>query len=371
MFVPRFAEAGHNMAISCFYGLEGGCLEWNGIKCYPTDITRFGAMLLGEYAGHHAGGDRTAPLVMTLQDLWPLVQGLPNLQGIRFACWTPVDHDPLPPMVGQFLRESGAQTIAMSQHGLGALQQADFEALYVPHAVDTKAFRPRRDERDALRTALKVPTDAFVVGMVANNQGLPSRKCFPQVFEAFAQLRKKHTDAVMYVHADVHGRNGGVNLIQLASSCGIDPDSMRTSDQLALALGIPQPVIAEIINCFDVLAMPSMGEGFGIPLIEAQACGVPVITTEWTAMTELCGAGWLVQGDKWWDQMQGAYQKVPYVADIAEAMDNAYNDAEGLSEQAVAFAAAYDVDRVMVEHWLPTLDLVLRPREVPALRIAA
>jgi len=176
---------------------------------------------------------------------------------------------------------------------------------------------------------------------------------------------------ILYVHADVLGRNQGVNLVQLAASCGIDPNSMRTSDQLSLHLGIPQSLVANVVSCFDVLANPSMGEGFGIPLLEAQACGIPVITTEWTAMTELCGAGWLVQGDMWWDQTQGSYQKAPFVSDIAEALENSYSGAEGLQDQAVAFAAAYDADIVMRDYWTPVLEQVLKPREVAPLRKAA
>ena len=88
-------------------------------------------------------------------------------------------------------------------------------------------------------------------------------------------------------------------------------------------------------------------------------------------MTELCGAGWLVQGDKWWDQLQGAYQKTPFVSDIYEALENAYKHGEGLSEQAVRFAADYDADRVMADYWTPVLEKVLAPREIPALRLAA
>jgi glycosyltransferase involved in cell wall biosynthesis len=361
------------MALSCFYGLEGGCLEWNGIRCYPTDITRFGAMLLGEYAANHCGGDRSKALVFTLQDLWPLLPGVPNLQGLRFCNWTPVDHDPLPPQVGQFLSSVDSRVVAMSRHGQRMLQDAGFDALYVPHAVDTAVFKPQHAVRAELREALKIPVDAFVVGMVGNNQGLPSRKSFPQVFRAFAEFSKRHSDAVLYVHGDVMGRNNGVNLIQLGQACGIDPDKMRTSDQLSLHLGIPQAVVANVFSTFDVLAMPSMGEGFGIPLIESQAAGVPVITTDWTAMTELCGSGWLVDGDPWWDQGQGAYQKAPFIGEILDAMEEAYTHAgsQELLEKAVAFAAGYDVNRVMEEMWLPVLAEVTRPREVEPLRVAA
>jgi hypothetical protein len=72
-------------------------IEWNDIVCYPTDATRFGNLMVGEYAEHHGQGDRTNVLVMTLMDVWVMNQGLPNMKGLKFACWTPIDHDPAPP----------------------------------------------------------------------------------------------------------------------------------------------------------------------------------------------------------------------------------------------------------------------------------
>jgi glycosyltransferase involved in cell wall biosynthesis len=368
MVAPRIKNLGHEITLNCFFGLEGGTLEWNGITCLPTDVTRFGNLLLGDYAERLGNGDRSDVLVMTLMDVWVMNQGLSNMKGLRFACWTPVDHDPVPPGVVQFLQGAQARVIAMSQFGKSRLEDKGFEAMYVPHAVDTKVFYPDRDNIKNYRAGLKIPEDAFVVGMVACNQGLPSRKAFPQVFQAFSEFHKRHSDALLYVHGDVFGRNQGVNLLELAKACDVPASALATSDQLSLHLGIPQELVAGVFNSFDVLAMPSFGEGFGIPLIEAQACGVPVITTDWTAMTELVGPGWLVQGDKWFDALQGSWFKTPYVGDILEAMEDAYQHADQKRDAAREFALEYDVDNVFDTMWKPVLAELERPREIAPLR---
>ncbi len=43
----------------------------------------------------------------------------------------------------------------------------------------------------------------------------------------------------------------------------------------------------------DVLLTTSMREGFGIPLVEAQAFGTPVIMTDFASMPGLCAGEWL------------------------------------------------------------------------------
>ncbi len=367
MTVPRLKELGHDVAINCFFGLEGGMIEWNGIICYPTDATRFGNLMIGEYAEHHGQGDRSNVLVLTLMDVWVMNQGLPQMKGLKFACWTAFHLDPAPPGVVHFLRDSQARVIAMSHFGEKALEE--FNPLYVPHMVDTNLFKPLPEHKAECRRGINLPADAFVVGMVGCNQGLPSRKSFPQVFQAFSEFRKRHDDAMLFVHADVFGRNGGVNLIELAHACGIPTAALRTSHQSAYHIGIPQDALPYIYNAFDVLAMPSMGEGFGIPLIEAQACGIPVITTDFTAMTELCGSGWLVEGDKWWDQLQNSFQTSPPVGAILEAMEEAYAHSDSMKTEAREFALGYDTDKVFQEQWVPVMAELEKPREVAPLAL--
>ena len=46
-------------------------------------------------------------------------------------------------------------------------------------------------------------------------------QAFPQVFDAFKQFHTKHSDALLYVHADVMGRNNGVNLVELGKARGV------------------------------------------------------------------------------------------------------------------------------------------------------
>lgn len=370
--VPRLQADGHEVAISCFFGLEGGCIDWNGITCLPTDVTRFGSLMLPEYAKWLGGGDPSEVTVITLQDVWVLLQNIQNIQALRVACWLPIDHDPPPPKVLAFVEQAGARVLPMSRFGQKALEDRGFDAsMYVPHMVDTTVFKPDPEHKAEYRDSLKLPRDAFVVGMVAANQGLPSRKSFPQVFEAFAEFRRRHNDAMIYLHTDIFGHNQGVNLVELAQACGIPREAFAHSDQLMLHLGIPQEVLPGVFNAFDVLAMPSFGEGFGIPLIEAQSCGVPVITSDFTAMTELCGAGWTVEGDRWWDQTQNSFQIVPSVGSILETLEEAYNHAESMGGAARDFALAYDTEKVWQENWKPALAELERPREVPPLRIAA
>lgn len=354
LFCPELAEH-YDVRISSFYGLEGAPLVYDGIKVLPGVGNSYGNESLAAHAQQFFGGLRDG-LLFTLLDVWVLDTQLMS----RFdACsWVPVDHDPTPPRVRRFFAESGAVPIAMSRFGEEQLQE--FEPLYVPHAVDCSTFKPYG--RDAARERFDISKDEFIVGMVAANKGNPSRKSFVAALQAFAELRKQHSDAVLYLHTELEGKAHGVPLEPVVEALGIPAGALRVTSQYALEFEpTPPKLMAALYSAFDVLLAPSTGEGFGIPIMEAQACGVPVIVTDFSAMQEVCGSGWKVEYSRIWTPQQ-SWQAMPHVSDIYEALRHCYQLAPAvrkqLADKARGHAKQYDRAVVLEQHLLPALTAV-------------
>jgi len=88
-------------------------------------------------------------------------------------------------------------------------------------------------------------------------------------------------------------------------------------------------------NAATMLAYPSLYEGFGMPVLEAMACGVPVITSNLSSLPQAAGpAGWLVS---------------PHDAqELATAIHQLWTDAElrhQLSQAGLKHAAAFTWQR--------------------------
>jgi glycosyltransferase involved in cell wall biosynthesis len=365
LFIPRLQALGHELAVACNYGVQGMCLEAGPVTYYPSD-SDWGNRSLGTYAEHF-----DAELVIALCDAWVLrPDEWPD--GLRVACWAPVDHYPLPPQVLKALSHEKIRPVAMSRFGERMMQDAGLEPVYVPHGVDTALFHPRPQDRDATRDELGIPREAFLVGVVAANTGNPAlpRKAFPQALLGFARFAAEHPDAWLYAHSQsTAGKAGGINLESLTVAAGCPTDRVRYSPSAIWHLGWPAALVSNLYQAFDVLLNPSMGEGFGVPIIEAQACGVPVIASDHSAMSELTKVGWLVGGDPWWDAMQDAWFTTPSVGSIHTALEAAYErrgDQE-LRDAAAGFAASYDADVVAEGFWRPAIDTLAAPREVAPL----
>ena len=136
-------------------------------------------------------------------------------------------------------------------------------------------------------------------------------------------------------------------------------------EQFQYIAGYPPEFLVDVYNASDVLMSATMGEGFGIPIIEAQACGTPVIAGGWTAMEELVFSGWKLdrhtEAIPYITQL-AATQYVPSVDAILDKLEKAYDmateDRMKLRQTAREAALQYDADLITQKYWIPTLKVI-------------
>jgi len=176
---------------------------------------------------------------------------------------------------------------------------------------------------------------------------------------AFAKFARNHPDAIMTLHSGVH-QDGGQDLEALAENIGI-LDKVRVVDQYRYTAGqISQQDLNEWYNVIDVLSAASYGEGFGLPIMEAQAAGCPVITTRCSSMEELNPLGIQVDGEPFWNGVHKGWWTRPAVPGLVQAYEDAYAARADVKPGKLRqFAREYDVDKVAVEHMGPAVEELL------------
>lgn len=359
LMLPRIAALGHDVGMCAWYGLEGGMLNFSmehqgktyPIPLYPKGRDGYGNDVVGMHAQHFK-----ADIVISLIDAWVLNAAAHSPGSIRYCPYFPVDMEPLPPPVLRVVKES-FQPIVYSRFGETMARNAGLDPRYVPHMVECNVFCPG-DKGDA-RKALGWPEAAFIVGMVAANKGTPSRKSYPEQLKAFADFSQRHPDALLYLHTNKGESDGmgGVNLPELIEQLGIQ-DRVLWPDAYGYMMGYPDGHLVNVYRGMDVLLSVSRGEGFGVPIVEAQSCGTPVIVGDWTAMGELCFGGWKVdKKDAHADYTPlAAYNWIPRPDAIRNKLESAYiADMPAFSALARAGALAYDADEVATQYWGPVL----------------
>ena len=178
----------------------------------------------------------------------------------------------------------------MSTHGVRELRSVGIEPMYGPHGVDCQIFKPNPEWRKRFRDNYGWDDSHFVIGSVGMNYG-DDRKGFIPLMRAFKKFHDAHPEARLFLHTHALGKmEGTIEYFKIATGLGIS-NLVSWPDQLAHDLGrITDEWMSATYNGMDVFCLPTRGEGFGIPLIESQACGIPLITTATTTGPELINA---------------------------------------------------------------------------------
>lgn len=355
MAVPRIKNAGHDIAISAFWGQEGSpSINSQGIMTYPRLADSYMNDVIAMHYAHHR-----AEAIISLIDVFVLD---PRKYAQMFwVAWCPIDSEPMFPSIPTHLK-SAKRVWAMSHFGERQLIAAGFTNVdYVPHGIDHKEFFPQSDKAEVLaRLKRDIGIDLankYVITMNSANKGVPSRKGFNEAFASFRMFSETHPDAVLYVHSEMLGIHQGEPLENIREMYGIDKSKVIYAPQYHYVNGmLPPSYLNDIYAVSDVFLHTSHGEGFGIPIVEAQTAGLPVIVTDCSSMPELCFSGWLVPGVPY-APAPGMLHRIPIIPKVVEALEAAYQQrgSEQLRKSAIAGAADYDADLVFERHMLPAL----------------
>jgi glycosyltransferase involved in cell wall biosynthesis len=350
--VSRLHGEDHQFAVSCNYGQEGFVAPWmtegGEVSLLPKDgrIDDHGQGIVPMHAETFG-----AEVIITHYDAWVFE---PDKLLVPWVPWYPVDCEELPEKISSRVQHA-AMRITQTRHAVDRTERVGLDAEYVPAAFDKSLYYPRQDGAQ-VRSYLKAE-DKFLVACVAANTGhpaSPSRKSYPQMFEGFRLFLDEMPDAKLYIHAHQHGQ---FDLGALAHHYGIQ-DHLVTAVPYHISVGAYGPdYMAGIYSAADVLLSPSMGEGFGVPIVEAQACGTPVITGDWTAMSEVTRTGLAIPKED--------AAPVPIVGygtmymPRAEAIRDALLESMKWKKWNPAMIAKrvqeYEIETVIRDHWLPVL----------------
>lgn len=177
--------------------------------------------------------------------------------------------------------------VAVSEHTavrLRAVLAPSAPVVVAPHGVDHAVFRPAAvgDPGDLARLGhlgIRPPYVAFA-------GTIEPRKDLPSLVAAFARLASTRPDLRLVLA----GRDGwgALAVRDAVASSGVTTRILRPGY-------LPGDALPAFFRQAEVVTYPSLEEGFGLPALEALACGAPLVTTTGSAMAEVVGdAGLLV-----------------------------------------------------------------------------
>jgi glycosyltransferase involved in cell wall biosynthesis len=140
----------------------------------------------------------------------------------------------------------------------------------IPNGVNTKRFFPVEATRKiTLRTKLNLPQDATLAIYTGR---LVSYKGLPLLLKVWNDIRRKHMNVLLILAG-----TGGLDIHNCEAELRTYVKTEGLEDQV-LFTGVVRNV-HEYLQASDLFTFPTENEAFGASLLEAMACGLPVVTT--------------------------------------------------------------------------------------------
>ncbi len=308
----------------------------------------------------------------------------------------PIDGHPISRFIGDIVKGSDVPVAMANYSWQLTKQELGFEPQYIPHFYKPEEFYNMGDElRGEIRIAKGMVEDAFIIGCIAR---LNPRKHHQRLLYAFRKFLDNKTpeeqeNIFLYLHLDpkdplvFQDPNHNYQFLEWIDTLGLGKNVIITPGANYYE-GLPASYINELYNSFDIHVIPTGGEGFGVPFIEASATGIPTIATDYTTTKEH-----LLLRTPYTDKIIKENEKgrrgiaVPYsrlnmelaavnkawidVEKLTEAFETYYNDRDLIKEHgknAQEYVETYYQYDTIMEKWAELIDKVYSNVELVSLR---
>lgn len=226
--------------------------------------------------------------------------------------------------------------------------QAGAEELdWLPHGINTSVFASR--DRIAGRLTLGVDAGDVLVGCVMTNQ---ARKDWAVAMGAVARLKERMLNrrVKLWAHVDVVERHW--NLHALIEDMGLQ-DSVRVT----LAGEYSSEQLSYMYSACDVTMLPSLGEGWGFPITESLACGVPCVHGNYGGGVEqIPERAWLVAPyaerlDGLWNCVRPVWRPDDWAGTLQHVVEDAEVRGEEMRESCASSVQHLEWSRLWPSAW--------------------
>jgi glycosyltransferase involved in cell wall biosynthesis len=236
-------------------------LAWTQLEL-PRLARRHQASLIFTPAPEGYLGPQTIPQVVMVHDLRPISHPERSLQSLYFRSWVP----PLLRAARHVLTNSRF-TAAEIQRCTGLPAE---QITVIPLGYNAEAFHPgppasRSEERPYL----------LHVGQAYPHKNLR------RLIQAFAQVVPAYPELMLVLAGKPHATESP-QLQALVAELGLQP-------RVKFRAYVPASALPDLYRGALALVYPSLWEGFGLPVLEAMACGTPVITSVGSGTEEVAG----------------------------------------------------------------------------------
>lgn len=315
--------------------------------------------------------DFKADILILCKEPWAISQI--QQYAINFVPMAIIDHSPVSGSITNRL-QTAFKIIAVSKFGQRELRREGLVSTYIPHGVRTDLYRQL--DKAQCRKAFYLDPDEFVVGIVAMNR---ARKTIDRMLRGYKLFRENNPDikSHMFLWTNLNPSPTPEEAAMGVADVGVFllPEIMRLGlgeavrwpkwEEIDAMGGLPEWDstgggwdMVKLYNTFSVLLECTGGEGVGLPLLEAQSVGCPVIATDYAGAPEHVGAGLTVPySDYMVITTPGTRYALADIDKMAEALTKIANaDPEKLAKRARAFAERFDWEIVMSKFWKPFLE---------------